>query len=781
MNRKQYDCDTQSYWCDDAVPPPPPNSFGHFVNDGGGYQITARNTPRPWLNYFANDRFGSVLANDAKGFCWYKTTLVRITRYEHPIDYLPRQFSDGRDIWITDQASGTRSHLFRDGQNLLCTHYPGHSEITATLFDLHFRFRFFVPVARPCEVWLLHVVNPGKVRRPLRIEFAQTWSFAKFGSHTAEAGIPYESVPGDRMTVKTADHAITCEAASPDLPWRLYGFFASPGAVPSTEPAREMRNDGRTFVFHRCALTHLLSIDPSGECDLAVFSGASENQNEVQQAVNATPGEAMREWDAVLKHWATFNARVHCELPEKNLEYFLNYWFKNQLHLTFHFVRSGHWGYRDALQDAWGYAMLSPADAAQHLRFMLGGMFANGTAPRQLSKFEDGKHDCRRYMDSTVWAPRAVLGLLQETGDRRFLDEMVPFLDGSPSSVLDHLRRAVDGLWEKRGAHGGCLTGDGDWNDALEGISRDGDAESFWLTMALYDAMKIMQEIYVWVGDSAAAEVMTQRAAQLADIVNTGAWDGDWYCYGLTGTGKPIGSHRNREGRIHLNAQSWAIFSGLAGSERAARAIAAVEKHLETPVGPALLAPPYDLEADEIGRIARLEPGTFENGSVYQHAVSFYILALLRANRPESALDLFLRLLPTHAGNPDSRRTSEPYCTGNFYCGPGHPRFGQNFFTWFTGNASWLLRIGFDELLGVRAGLDGLIINPNVPKSWTSWRVARTYRGCHYEMEFTRSVDVDTMHITVEGKPLTGTVIPPLTLARAEVKVRLPAASREDH
>ena len=310
----------------------------------------------------------------------------------------------------------------------------------------------------------------------------------------------------------------------------------------------------------------------------------------------------------------------------------------------------------------------------------------------------------------------------------------------------------------------------------MEGISRDGDAESFWLTMALYDATLTMREIYTWTGDTVSAEAMAQRASQLSGIVNTTAWDGDWYCYGMTGTGKSIGSRKNKEGRIHLNAQSWAIFSGLAGSERTARTIASVEHYLETPVGPALLAPPYDLEADEIGRIARLEPGTFENGAVYQHAVAFYILALLRAGLAKKAVDLFLRLLPTNPVNHDARRTSEPYCTGNFYCGPDHPRFGQNFFTWFTGNAAWLMRIGFDELLGVKAGLDGLVIAPTVPDSWTSWRVERTYRGCHYDVLFTRATGIDAMQISVDGQLLAGTVIPPSGKIRTTVTVRLPSA-----
>lgn len=777
---KAYDCDTRPYWTDEQALQSGPRTFGHFTEKGHGYRITNPATPRPWLNYFANDRFGAVLANDGKGFCWYKTSLVRITKYDHPIDYLPRQFEDGRDIRVTDPATGESARLFRDGQSLVCTHYPGFSEITATVLGLDFRIRFFVPVDRPCEVWLAEITNPGPRPRTITLECAQTWSLAKFGSHTAEEGIPYLSTPGDRLTTTVADHAVRADAASPELPWRLHAFFSSPGATASVAPLPEVRRDGRRFVFHRCLLTHTLTLGAGGSRDIAVFSGATEDAAEAKAISQATREDAAADWQHVQEQWALFASHAHCRLPDKNLEYFLNYWFKNQLHLTFHFVRSGHWGYRDALQDAWGYTLLDPASAARRLRFMLSGMFANGTAPRQLSKFEDGKHDCRRFMDSTVWAPRAVLGLLQETGDRAFLSELLPFLDGGASSVLDHLRRGVDALWEKRGRHGGCLTGDGDWNDALEGISRDGDAESYWLTMALYDAVMIMKRLYEWLDDQEAAGVMAERAAALARVVNTDAWDGEWYCYGVTGSGKPIGSHRNREGRIHLNAQSWAVFSGLADASRSTQAIEAVDRYLGTPVGPALLAPPYDLEAGEIGRIARLEPGTFENGAVYQHAVSFYILALLRAGRPDQALDVFRRLLPTNPENPDARRTSEPYCTGNFYCGPGHSRFGQNFFSWFTGNAAWLMRIGFDDLLGVRAGFDGLVIEPNVPSDWEHWSVERLYRGCLYEMTFDRSGAVDSLRITIDGQPVAGHVIPPLSRPRARVSVLLPRRQAPD-
>ena len=104
----------------------------------------------------------------------------------------------------------------------------------------------------------------------------------------------------------------------------------------------------------------------------------------------------------------------------------------------------------------------------------------------------------------------------------------------------------------------------------------------------------------------------------------------------------------NQGGKIHLNARPWAVLSGLADGKRAKSAMKSVEKHLGTALGPVLMTPPYVHEAAEVGRIARLEPGTFENASIYQHAVSFHIFANLAIGEKEKAFRTFVNLLPTN-------------------------------------------------------------------------------------------------------------------------------------
>ena len=357
-------------------------------------------------------------------------------------------------------------------------------------------------------------------------------------------------------------------------------------------------------------------------------------------------------------------------------------------------------------------------------------------------------------MDSATWIGMCIKDYIAETGDRAILDEKIPYLDSEKEeTVFEHICKAMDALYKMRGKYGFCLVMDGDWNDAIEGISKTGPAVSIWLTMAYYHSQNLLADVFEKCGHTDVADIYRERNKELYAIINKYGWDGEWYRYAICGNGNYVGSNQNEEGKIHLNANTWAVFAGLADKEKEDKIFASIDKHLATFVGPALLAPPYRKKPCEAGRIVNLEPGTFENGSVYQHAVCFYIFALLKAGRYNDAFDAFQRILPTNPENFDSRRSSEPYCTGNYYCGPSHKRAGQNFFTWFTGNPAWLLRAGFDEMLGVKATLDGLEICPHIPDDWNEYEVRRIFRGVKYNIKFKKGTE---NKIYVNGKEHSG-------------------------
>ncbi len=773
--KRVYDCDTSPYWCSEEDYNNSEKKFGEFIDGGRGYRIYDPETPRPWLNYLSNEKFGSVISNKGLGFSWYGSTLFRITKYEHPIDYLPRDFADGREIIVKNKETGESRNLLLDADDLLCVHRPGKTILTASVFNTKFELTYFVPGKDACEGCICRLVSADT--QSLELTFSQTWSFARFGTHSAEEGIPYISTPGTGMDIESAKQSVSCKVQDENLPYEvIFGTFQSPDATAAEVITLiEKKPDGRTFTFHKCCLKVDIDLKNS-EKIIEVIAGAEISElefNELQHKYSIL-GNAISELKKTDKQWQHRIDRISCSIPDVNVQNFLNVWLKNQLHLTFNFVRSGHKGYRDTLQDAWGAILIEPKRAKERLYEILSHQNTDGTAPRQYSCFNDGKHDTRRFMDSPVWIARTLIDLIKETGDFSILQHKLPFLDShKKESVDEHVFRALNYLYKHRGAHRICLIGDGDWNDALEGISKDGDAESVWLTVALYDAMNLMSELYIAAGMKERASILANRAEEIKKIVNDVAWDGEWYVYGFTGSGKPIGSKVNNEGKIHLNVQAWAVFSGISDAERANITMISVEKYLNKPLGPVLMHPPYVNNAKEVGRIANLEPGTFENASIYQHAVTFYIFALLAKNfnAKEKAFTTFKNLLPTNPDNFDCRRTSEPYCTGNYYCGSGHPRFGQNFFTWFTGNASWLLHAGFDEILGVKADFNGLKISPNIPEHWTGFSVKRRFRDCDYYIEFIKSSDSSNPRLCVDGKNIDGNIVPVSKKNACKIKV----------
>jgi len=66
------------------------------------------------------------------------------------------------------------------------------------------------------------------------------------------------------------------------------------------------------------------------------------------------------------------------------------------------------------------------------------------------------------------------------------------------------------------------------------------------------------------------------------------------------------------------------------------------------------------------------------------------------------------------------------------------------------------------HILGVRAELDGLRIDPCIPAEWEGYRVSRRFRGCLYEIEVRNESGSGrgVREIRVNGEAIEGTVLP---------------------
>ena len=406
---------------------------------------------------------------------------------------------------------------------------------------------------------------------------------------------------------------------------------------------------------------------------------------------------------------------------DKTLDMMMNVWSKRQSEFGALHCRWGIKGYRDLVQHGMGCLYFDPSITKKILNKALAHQMSSGFAVRSFPAVHDdsGMH----YSDSAAWLIYTITEYVKETGDAAYLSERVPFLDGGSSTVLERIDLIIDSLFSDRGEHGLVRIHSGDWNDSLTHVGVKGRGESVWFTMFLAKAMLIAAELKEFLSEP--SETYITRYGQLKKAVNDTAWDGEWYIRAFNDDGGKVGSKDCAEGKIFLNAQSWAIISGIAEGERVQTLIASVEKHLQTDYGYILNHPHFTKPDPSIGRMTVIEPGTAENGSSYSHGNAFWALAMLEAGDAERAYKTLCMInpqTPALEGKP-----IVPYTYGNCYFGPAHATCpGKMEFSWVTGSVNWIAFAVIERMFGARRGYGGIVSEPNLPASLAGGEIFRS-------------------------------------------------------
>ena len=108
------------------------------------------------------------------------------------------------------------------------------------------------------------------------------------------------------------------------------------------------------------------------------------------------------------------------------------------------------------------------------------------------------------------------------------------------------------------------------------------------------------------------------------------------------------------------------------------------------------------------------------------------------------------------------RYKAEPYVYASNLFGPESDKFGLANVSWLTGTAAWMYVAATQYILGIKPVLQGLSVNPCIPADWEGFTVKRRFRGCDYEITVRNEsrVSQGLKHITVDGQPLEGHVLP---------------------
>jgi cyclic beta-1,2-glucan synthetase len=93
----------------------------------------------------------------------------------------------------------------------------------------------------------------------------------------------------------------------------------------------------------------------------------------------------------------------------------------------------------------------------------------------------------------------------------------------------------------------------------------------------------------------------------------------------------------------------------------------------------------------------------------------------------------------------------------------GHPpHVGRGGWTWYTGSASWLYRVGLETLLGVHRKGDRLVIDPCIPPDWPAFTIVYRHRSTTYRIgvQNPEGVEHGVQAVTVDGQPREDRSIP---------------------
>jgi cellobiose phosphorylase len=790
------------------------NAYGYFDDKTGEYVITRPDTPTPWMNYIGEGRYGGIVSNAAGGYAFDRDPKNRrVTRYRYnaiPVD------QPGRYVYLRDMESGefwspTWQPVRGEApQGYECRHGAGYTRIQSTHRGITTSVLYFVPPtpigeACPCELWVLKLKNTGKKPRKLR-----SFSYAEFsfwdtltdqlnldwGQHIMES-----TVKDGIIRTKTRFSPTTIYFASSVKP---FGFdtdrepfvgvgrdLSNPIVVEQGKPTNREAPRGNNIG----SLCHNIVLKPGQEKEIVFIMGITDEPKRIDAAVaRYSKGEAVGAAFAALRaDWQDYLGRITVETPDPVMNAMLNVWNPIQCRSTLYWSRfvsayetgTGRgMGTRDSAQDTMGTVHAVPDAVKRTLNMLWRLQFPDGHTWHQVMPLtgEGGPGLAGElpdypqwFSDDHLWLIIAVCNYLRETGDFAYLDESVPYWQGDEDTIYGHMLRAVDFTLQHRGPQGLPRTGFSDWDDTMNLDRGSGKSESVWCAQQFCRAMLDFADLADAIAKPQDAERFRSLHAEMFDIINRVAWDGAWYARAYDDEGLPVGVKSEKNHKLALNTQTWAVIGDAAPPDRAEKAMKSADGKLGSSFGLALLWPSYTEGTQRVRGTSTYPPGAKENGGIFCHANTWAVVAAAKLGWADRALDYYHRITPlARPGDVDVLKV-EPYVHCGNITGPEHKSMGYARNAWLSGTAAWIYVAATQWILGIRPTFQGLRVAPSIPGTWAGFTAKRIYRGVSYDITVTRKKGGkgNRVALKVDGQAVEGSIVPFPAEGTARVRVEV--------
>ena len=750
-------------------------NYGYFDAVHREYVITNPKTPVKWINYIGTRAFGGFVDHTGGALiCCDDPALNRITKY---IQQMPSSDFKGETLYLRihqENSYEVFSPFFTPTltplEHFECRIGLGYSRIRSVYRGIETEVTIFVPEEKKCELRDIRIRNVGP--EPVNVdvipvvEYTHPDALKQFtnadwvpqtmqSKAVIEDGfttlLQYPFMLRDfRVNYFTSNYPVSSFETDRKkfLGENEYGSFHSPKGLerPALSNYEALRGDNIAALLHEVG-----ELQPGEERQIITMLGQAQDLDEARPLIETfrDPAQVDNEFAKLSRFWDGYLAAFQVDSPDKDLDVMVNIFNARQCFTTFTWSRYLSYyqlglgargiGIRDSSQDVLAVLAAVPEEARKMIERILTFQKIDGSAMHQFNplsgvgscgdsaEMEDRYHF---YSDDHLWLILAVCEYIKETGNKAFLDERIAFYEKDKAeepletaTVMEHLLRGLNFTRTHIGRHGLPLLGFADWNDT---VNLPKGAESFFTANLYGVAINALRSI---LEEREVVSSLDEMVQEMRERVEETGWDGQWYLRYFGSTGLPVGTSADSHTQIYLNGQTWPVLSGFASKDRAELAMNSVHERLFTQNGIKISDPPFNGFDPEFGGITTFPPGVKENGGIFVHPNPWAIIAEAKLHHGGRAYQYYRATNPAFRNDRIEEYECEPYVYAQNVISDGHPQFGLARNSWLTGAAAWHYVAVTQYILGIRAELEGLRIDPCIPPVWEGFSVNRQFRG----------------------------------------------------